>query len=84
MLQLKNHYLQWLMSTQQEEKAGALQEREGNYARAIELYLKAGMAAKAAAVVLARDKRFRQFPHTPTPYVWGATIISTRVVSHIF
>ena len=48
-LQLKNHYLQWLLSTQQEEKAAELQEREGNYARAIELYLKAGMAAKAAA-----------------------------------
>jgi intraflagellar transport protein 172 len=42
-LQLKNHYLQWLLSTQQEEKAGELQEREGDYSRAIELYLKGGL-----------------------------------------
>lgn len=49
--QLKSHYLTWLISTQQEEKAGILQEKEGNYSRAIELYLKGGMAARAASVV---------------------------------
>ncbi|CAD7965624.1 unnamed protein product [Amoebophrya sp. A120] len=59
-MQLKNHYLQWLLSTQQEERAGELQEREGNYARAIELYLKGGMAAKAASLV----QRFSNFNYT--------------------
>mmetsp|Transcript_147414 Transcript_147414/g.383208 ORF Transcript_147414/g.383208 Transcript_147414/m.383208 type:complete len:1766 (-) Transcript_147414:28-5325(-) len=48
---LKNFYCQWLLSTQQEEKAGELQEQEGEYVRAIELYLRGGMAAKAASVV---------------------------------
>jgi len=51
-LQLKNQYLQWLLSTQQEDKAAELQEQEGNPKKAIELYLKAGMPAKAAQVVL--------------------------------
>ncbi|CEM08051.1 unnamed protein product [Vitrella brassicaformis CCMP3155] len=49
--QLKLHFLQWLMSTGQEEKAGELQEREGNYFKAIELYVKGGLPAKAAMVV---------------------------------
>lgn len=50
-MHLKNFYLQWLLSTQQEEKAGELQEQEGDYVRAIDLYLRGGMAAKAASVV---------------------------------
>jgi intraflagellar transport protein 172 len=50
-MQLKNHYLTWLLQTQQEEKAGALTESEGNYPEAILLYLRGGMAAKAASVV---------------------------------
>uniref|UniRef100_A0A7S2Q9T2 Intraflagellar transport protein n=1 Tax=Zooxanthella nutricula TaxID=1333877 RepID=A0A7S2Q9T2_9DINO len=48
---LKQNYLKWLLSTQQEERAGEQQEAEGDYVRAIELYLHGGMAAKAAAVV---------------------------------
>merc|ERR1719335_1777027 len=50
-MHLKNFYLQWLLQTAQEERAGELQEQEGDYVRAIELYLRGGMAAKAAAVV---------------------------------
>merc|ERR1719453_2776942 len=50
-MQLKTFYLQWLLSTQQEEKAGELYEQEGDYVKAIELYLRGGMAAKAASVV---------------------------------
>eukprot|EP00746_Dinoflagellata_sp_MGD_P167287 gnl/MRDRNA2_/MRDRNA2_97790_c0_seq1.p1 gnl/MRDRNA2_/MRDRNA2_97790_c0~~gnl/MRDRNA2_/MRDRNA2_97790_c0_seq1.p1 ORF type:complete len:1756 (-),score=421.22 gnl/MRDRNA2_/MRDRNA2_97790_c0_seq1:252-5519(-) len=59
-VELKNHYLQWLLSTQQEEKAGELQENEGDYVRAIELYLKGGMAAKAAAVVARNNANYSQ------------------------
>ncbi|CAK0863800.1 unnamed protein product, partial [Prorocentrum cordatum] len=57
---LKVTYLQWLMSTQQEEKAGALQEQEGDYVRAIELYLRGGMAAKAASVVQRNNGSYSQ------------------------
>ena len=53
---LKQHYLQWLLSTQQEERAGELQERNGDYVKAIELYLSAGMAAKAFQVVQRYDR----------------------------
>merc|ERR1719487_2262857 len=59
-IELKNHYLQWLLSTQQEEKAGELQENEGDYVKAIELYLKGGMAAKAAAVVARNNANYSQ------------------------
>eukprot|EP00929_Paragymnodinium_shiwhaense_P046199 TRINITY_DN2351_c0_g1_i1.p1 TRINITY_DN2351_c0_g1~~TRINITY_DN2351_c0_g1_i1.p1 ORF type:complete len:1763 (+),score=565.99 TRINITY_DN2351_c0_g1_i1:153-5441(+) len=58
--QLKNFYLQWLLSTQQEEKAGTLQEQEGDFVRAIEYYLKAGMAAKAASVVQRHNSNYGQ------------------------
>merc|ERR1719181_504699 len=59
-MHLKNFYLQWLLSTQQEEKAGALQEQEGDYVRAIELYLRGGMAAKAASVVQRHNGNYSQ------------------------
>lgn len=59
-LHLKNFYLQWLLSTQQEEKAGELQEQEGDYVRAIELYLRGGMAAKAASVVSRHNANYSQ------------------------
>jgi intraflagellar transport protein 172 len=59
-MHLKNFYLQWLLSTQQEEKAGELQEAEGDYERAIELYLRGGMAAKAAAVVQRHNHNYKQ------------------------
>lgn len=57
---LKNFYLQWLLSTQQEEKAGELQEIEGDFVRAIELYLRGGMAAKAASVVQRHNANYSQ------------------------
>eukprot|EP00397_Hematodinium_sp_SG-2012_P000872 GEMP01000873.1.p1 GENE.GEMP01000873.1~~GEMP01000873.1.p1 ORF type:complete len:1750 (+),score=429.25 GEMP01000873.1:263-5512(+) len=57
---LKESYLQWLLSTQQEEKAGELQEREGNFQKAIELYLRGGMAAKAAALVSRHNANYSQ------------------------
>lgn len=59
-MHLKNFYLQWLLSTQQEEKAGELQEIEGDYVRAIELYLRGGMAAKAASVVQRHNANYSQ------------------------
>merc|ERR1719181_348821 len=59
-MHLKNFYLQWLLSTQQEEKAGELQEQEGDYVRAIELYLRGGMAAKAASVVTRHNGNYSQ------------------------
>mmetsp|Transcript_26671 Transcript_26671/g.67756 ORF Transcript_26671/g.67756 Transcript_26671/m.67756 type:complete len:1759 (-) Transcript_26671:158-5434(-) len=60
LMQLKNFYLQWLLSTQQEEKAGELMEQEGDYVRAIELYLRGGMAAKAASVVARHNANYSQ------------------------
>merc|ERR1719409_2223904 len=59
-MHLKNFYLQWLLSTQQEEKAGELQEQEGDFVRAIELYLRGGMAAKAAGVVQRHNANYSQ------------------------
>ena len=48
---LKRNYFQWLMDTNQEGKAGELKERDGDYMAAINLYMKAGMPARAARVV---------------------------------
>jgi len=50
-----NHY-QWLSETAQEEKAGEVKEREGNYMEAINLYLKAGLPAKAARLAMSREE----------------------------
>ena len=48
---LRRNYYQWLMDTHQEGKAGELKEREGDYMAAINLYMKAGMAARASRTV---------------------------------
>jgi intraflagellar transport protein 172 len=58
--QLKSHYLNWLITTQQEEKAAAQYEREGQYEKAINLYLKGGMPAKAALVVQYNNANYPQ------------------------
>ncbi|KAI8999812.1 hypothetical protein BC832DRAFT_563653 [Gaertneriomyces semiglobifer] len=45
---LKRNYLQWLLESGQEDKAGELKEADGDTTAAINLYLKAGMPARAA------------------------------------
>lgn len=49
-------YYQWLLDTQQEEKAGEVQEGQGDYLAAISLYLRAGLPAKAARLAMSRDE----------------------------
>lgn len=44
------------MDTQQEERAGELQESQGDGPAAISLYLKAGLPARAARLVLTREE----------------------------
>ncbi|MGH0145775.1 UNVERIFIED_CONTAM: hypothetical protein FKN15_006901 [Acipenser sinensis] len=53
---LRRSYYQWLMETKQDEKAGEVKENEGDYTGAINLYLKAGLPAKAARLVMNRDE----------------------------
>ena len=53
--QLKVSYYQWLMDTAQEVKAGELKEREGDLISAVSLYLKGGLPAKAAQLVLQHE-----------------------------
>lgn len=45
------------METHQEDRAGELKEREGDDIAAINLYMKAGMPARAAKVITGRDVR---------------------------
>ncbi|KAF6103703.1 intraflagellar transport 172 [Phyllostomus discolor] len=53
---LRRSYYQWLMDTQQEERAGELQESQGDGLAAISLYLKAGLPARAARLVLTQEE----------------------------
>lgn len=53
---LRRNYYQWLMETNQDEKAGEVKENEGDYTGAVNLYLKAGLPAKAARLVLSRNE----------------------------
>ena len=45
---LKRTYYNWLLDTGQEERAGEMKEKEGDYMSAINLYLKSGLPIKAA------------------------------------
>jgi intraflagellar transport protein 172 len=52
---LRRTYYQWLMETGQEEKAGEVKERDGDYMAAINLYLMAGLPARAARLATSRE-----------------------------
>ncbi|KAF5830572.1 intraflagellar protein IFT172 [Dunaliella salina] len=53
---LKGKHYKWLLETGQEEKAGAVKEQQGDYLGAISLYLKGGLPARAAHVVVAYNQ----------------------------
>ena len=53
---LRRNYYQWLMDTSQEERAGELKEIEGDYHAAINLYMKAGMPARAARLATSQEE----------------------------
>lgn len=53
---LRRRYYAWLMETNQNEKAGEMKESEGDYAGAVNFYLKAGLPAKAAWLAMNRDE----------------------------
>jgi len=52
---MREDYFQHLLDTRQEERAAALKEAEGDYERAISLYLKGGVPGKAAALIKSRN-----------------------------
>ncbi|XP_054618204.1 intraflagellar transport protein 172 homolog [Dunckerocampus dactyliophorus] len=49
---LRGNYYQWLTDTGQHETAGEVKENEGDFQGAINLYLKAGLPAKAARLAM--------------------------------
>lgn len=49
---LKKDYHHWLTETGQEEKAGDLRQKDGDFNGAITLYLRAGVPGKAARLAL--------------------------------
>lgn len=53
---LRRNYNQWLMETGQEEQAGEVKEREGDFITAISLYMKAGLPARAARLAASREE----------------------------
>eukprot|EP01063_Lacrimia_lanifica_P008046 TRINITY_DN1519_c0_g1_i1.p1 TRINITY_DN1519_c0_g1~~TRINITY_DN1519_c0_g1_i1.p1 ORF type:complete len:1768 (+),score=790.58 TRINITY_DN1519_c0_g1_i1:95-5398(+) len=48
---MRKKYYEWLMETRQQDKAAELREREGKWSDAINLYLQAGLPARAAHIV---------------------------------
>lgn len=55
--EMRRAYFQYLLDTNQEAQAAALKEKELDFNQAINLYLKGGMPAKAANVVLENNIR---------------------------
>ncbi|KAL5460471.1 hypothetical protein EMCRGX_G033922 [Ephydatia muelleri] len=49
---LQAAYSKWLLETSQEEKAGELKEKQGDLTGAVHLYMKAGLASRAAHLVM--------------------------------
>lgn len=53
--EIKQNFNQYLADTNQDEKAGELKEREGDLQSALNLYMKAGLPARAANLVSANE-----------------------------
>ncbi|XP_048371540.1 intraflagellar transport protein 172 homolog [Sphaerodactylus townsendi] len=53
---LRRSYYEWLLQTQQEERAAEVQESQGDLQAAVGLYLKAGLPAKAARLAMGREE----------------------------
>ncbi len=53
---LRRSYYSYLMETNQNEKAAEVRENEGDFTGAVNLYLKAGLPAKAAWLAMSRDE----------------------------
>uniref|UniRef100_A0A3Q0QW63 Intraflagellar transport 172 n=1 Tax=Amphilophus citrinellus TaxID=61819 RepID=A0A3Q0QW63_AMPCI len=53
---LRGNYYRWLTETGQDEKAGEVKESEGDLQGAINLYLKAGLPAKAARLAISQPE----------------------------
>uniref|UniRef100_A0A7N8XI48 Intraflagellar transport protein 172 homolog n=1 Tax=Mastacembelus armatus TaxID=205130 RepID=A0A7N8XI48_9TELE len=53
---LRGNYYHWLTETGQDERAGEVKESEGDFQGAINLYLKAGLPAKAARLAISRPE----------------------------
>ena len=51
MATLKETYFQWLLDTGQEEIAGEVREKEGDYLGAVNLYMKGGLPTRAAKLM---------------------------------
>lgn len=49
--ELRRNFLQWLLDSGQSERAAVLKEREGDFAVAVELFLRGGMPARAAQLI---------------------------------
>jgi intraflagellar transport protein 172 len=49
---MKDNYLEWLISSRQEDKAARIYENQAQYQKAIQLYLNGGFPASAANVVI--------------------------------
>lgn len=49
---LRTYYLQYLMKSGQEEKAGEVKENNGEYMEAINMYMKANLPVRAARLAL--------------------------------
>jgi len=53
--QLQQNYYQWLIDTNQDESAGLLKEKQGDFHGAIALYMKAGLPARASKLALSKS-----------------------------
>ena len=53
--ELKQKYLDWLLETNQQEKAAELKEKENQFEDAIDLYLQAGLSIRAADLLVHFD-----------------------------
>lgn len=52
----RSEYYKWLLDTNQDEAAGALKEKQGDWHAAISLYMKAGLPARAARLAYSRPE----------------------------
>ena len=77
----RSNYYTWLIDTGQEGQAAALKEKEGDIQLAVQLYLKGGLAGRAAQLVQRSDGVFARDIQVWAPTTW--TILEQNGPNHL-
>lgn len=79
---LKRRHYQWLLETGQEEEAGRVKEKDGDFVGAINLFMQGGLPARAAQVIIVAHAQACRLSSNSKILITGAKMYSRTPEYH--